>query len=878
MKLHKLSALSVALVSCTYLTACSTPQALHNTHANAELPNTSTFKYPATRTHEGSEDRFLSGEFGLSENTAASSNRFHTPETHRPDDGVDKHHNGVYVDKYRWLEDYDPINPNLGKETNEDRERNVIGTLHEDDRPLAAEKTKFLQTVPPKTSSEVNTWVDEQNKFSENYIHNVPIYENLKKNSDSLKYAYHEYSKTERKGVGEFRYYRDSEGYKRVELTREDGTVVDLVNEKDLAIPEKGIVGAAMGGFKISKEGSYISFWWRTGRADADTVFIRVIDTKTGQIATPDITATAANATPSHAWVDDETLMYGAVGLSSPWRPDIYTRKIGKEGFLDKVELTLSEVDSASPNEFSLYGDDKRYIVVKAWEATDLVYIKDRQTGKTYRIYDRKFWGKNARHKSFNNTIASILVHFDPKTRDVYFISGENDARGELIKSNLDNLKKREVVVPAHPEFDLMRDGVVHAEGDGYYAISWLHNGVARVMLIDSKGQVIKEITPPEGAGFASEFSSHIVGEEKSEDGKEKDDENDNAEANENYIKFRYSNPTLPETDYKYSISKDTYLDVRRYDLTPFDHTQYETKTVKYKSYDGTEVGMNISYKKGIKLDGNNPTILYGYGGYGVIYDQGFGFPIMTEWLENGGVWAHAFIRGGGEHGDKWQQAAQHINRPIGYDDFAAAADYLNEKGYARPDKMGIIGASNGGKLVGAEMVRHPGKYAVALPGVGVLDVYRHEKMGVTQYWMGESGTPEESKTVAEAIRTYSPQHNLHKGVCYPATLVWASKRDDRVVPSHSYKFAAGLQEVQSCNRPVLLWNGEDAGHSPSTYHERNNLNLNIMAFAFNEMGVKSTEIIKRPTADEMKTPKWRAEEAAKAARKAAKKAKEATK
>lgn len=864
MKLHKLSALSVALVSCAYLTQCTPHQALHNVHADADLPNTSTFKYPETRTYAGSEDRFLSGEFGLSANTAASSNRFHDPAVHQVDDGVDKHTSGIYVDKYRWLEEYDPINPNLGKETDADRERNLIGTLAEDDRGLVAEATKFLKTVPPKTSSEVNDWVNAQNAFTQDYIQNLPIYQNLKANQRSLKYAYHEHSITKKKDVGEFRYYRDTDGWNKVELTRNDGTVVELINEQKLT-PENSLKTYVMGGLRISPTGEYIAFRVRDGRADADAYYIRVISTKTGEYVTPEIyTVTANYDPPTYRWFDDHTLYYTSRDFN------ISARDVRKNRFNDPIIMDATDVENGgSAGTFSFKGEKNRYIISESYYYRPNIHIKDLQTGKSYRLGSYKFVKQiRAKGTSFNNDVVAKLVHFDPKTRDAYIISGENDARGQIIKLNLDNLSKREVVLEFNDNFDLMRSAILHEEGDGYFVVNWLKDGVNRLTLINAKtGEIIKELTPPEGSGAISELASNVVG--KEEDSTEDKEESDDPEANENYVFFRFENPTFPQTDYKYSISKDKFLDIRRFDLTPFDHNAYETKLVKYKSYDGTEIPMNISYKKGIKLDGNNPTILYGYGGYGVIYDQMFGFPAMAEWLENGGVWAHAFIRGGGEYGDQRQRAAQHINRTIGYDDFAAATDYLHEKGYARPEKMGIIGASNGGQLVGAELVRHPGKYAVALPGVGVFDMFRHEKMGVTQYWMGEAGTPEEGNVVAEVMRSYSPQHNLHKGVCYPATLIWASKRDDRVVPSHSYKFGAALQEAQSCNRPVLLRNAEDAGHSPNTYAERQDVNLDIVAFAFNEMGVKHTDIINRPTREEMKTDKWRAEDAKKAQKKA---------
>ncbi|MDO4894610.1 prolyl oligopeptidase family serine peptidase [Moraxella sp.] len=864
MKTLKKSALAIAVMSCLSLSG----HAADDTSTN----KTSKFAYPETRVHQDDLDPFLFGEFGMSANTAATGNGIYDPSVHQPDDGVDSYIGGVDVDKYRWLENYDPINPAQAKEYTEDRQRNFIGTHAEDDRGLAAEAISSLQIVPPKSSSEVNDWVNAQNALTENYIENLPVYESFKKNAKSLQDREHTYSTITREGVGEFRYYRHEDGFKRVSLTREDGSVVELVNEKNLSIPERN-VNAVMSSFKVSKGGSYISFVVRHGRSDADPYFIHVLDSKTGELATP-IIGRINRSNPAYTWIDDTSLMYAAI---EQYRSLVFRRDIGKKRFNDPIEVPLNHIDGASVNKISLYGDDKRYIVMNVYDSGDTVYIKDRKTGNAYRLHNQDFYNKVVRYNSsFNNNILAKFVHFEPKTGDVWFISGENNRKGEIIKSNIKNLKHREVVVPAIDGYDIMREAYYHEEGDGYFLISLLKDGVSRLLLVDAKtANIVKDLTPAEGAGIINNLSGNVVGEKKNPDD---EIDYDDAESGENYVKFRFSNPTFPDTDYKYSIAKDQFLDIRRYDLTPFDHTKYETKTVFYHSTDGTKVPMNISYKKGIKLDGNNPTMLYGYGGYGVIYDQQFGFPANTEWLENGGVWAHAFIRGGGEYGDDWQNAAKHTNRLIGYDDFAAAADYLNEKGYADPNHIAIIGGSNGGLLVGAAMVRHPDKYRVAIPEVGVFDQFRHEKAGVTQYWMEEYGTPEEGRYTYNILKSYSPYHNLHKGICYPSTLIATSKRDDRVVPSHSYRFAAALQEAQSCDRPAFLHAAEDAGHSPNTYAERNERDLQTMVFALGEMGVTSVPVIEhRPSLDEMKTEKWRAEDAKKRERLTKKQAEKST-
>lgn len=850
MKLHKFSTLVVAMMSCASLATISHAE---EQEAKAKTLDKGRFSYPATRVHQDNLDPFLFGEFGMSMNTANNNNAYY--ERTKPDDGIDRYSSAIVVDKYRWLEDYDPINPAQNKEVTADRERNFIGTVAEDDRPLAEERTKSLQTVPKKVSSEVNDWVEAQNALTENYIKNVPVFEQLKKNAAGLKDREHTYSLTKRKGVGEFRFYRHTDGYRRVELIDPKGNRTEIVNERNLSDSGK----SQMRSVKISKDGSYIAFFVRQGSADSDPWFLHVVDAKTGKLATP-IISRISRTKPSMAWLDDDTLYYTAAEM---WRSLLFKRDIGHEKFNDPIEVSLDQIDGAGINGVSFEGKDKRYIVMDTWNTADSVYIKDRQTGDVYRLHDKKFFNKAFRNTTFNNNILAKFVHLDPDTRDVWIVSGENDRRGEIIKTNLDNLKKREVVVPFPEGFDIFNheSGEVyyHEEGTGYFVATYLKDGASHVLLIDAvTGKVLKDLTP-KGAGFVSKLSGNVVGKE---DDEEEDVDADDFEANENYIKFRFENPTTPATDYKYSITKDKFIDVRRFDLSPFDENKYESKIVFYTSKDGTKVPMNISYKKGIKLDGKNPTMLYGYGGYGVIYDQAFGFPANSVWLENGGVWAHAFIRGGGEYGEAWQKAAQHSKRLTGYDDFAAAADYLNKAGYADPNHVAIIGGSNGGLLVGTELVRNPQKYRVAIPQVGVFDQFRHEKAGVTQYWMDEYGTPEEGRKVFDVLKSYSPIHNLKQGVCYPSTLVDTSKRDDRVVPSHSYRFAAALQEVQGCDRPTFLSAAEDSGHSPNTYQERNERDLAVVAFTLNEMGVKSLpDLGDRPTLEEMKTEKWREED-----------------
>ena len=242
-----------------------------------------------------------------------------------------------------------------------------------------------------------------------------------------------------------------------------------------------------------------------------------------------------------------------------------------------------------------------------------------------------------------------------------------------------------------------------------------------------------------------------------------------------------------------------------------FDPDDFEVKQVFYRSKDGTRVPLFITHKKGVKLAGNNPTLLHGYGGFNLSLAPDFD-PAWLVWLEQGGVFALANIRGGGEYGREWHRAAIKQNRQNAYDDFIAAAEYLIAEKYTRPAKLAIHGSSNGGLLVGACMVQRPELYAACLPDVGTLDMLRFHKFGVGPYIVSDVGSPEDPDEF-KALRAISPYHNLKTGVKYPATLVTTADTDDRVVPMHSFKFVAELQHCQAGAAPVLLRVEAGAGH-----------------------------------------------------------------
>ncbi|HVH66447.1 MAG TPA: prolyl oligopeptidase family serine peptidase [Gemmatimonadales bacterium] len=315
--------------------------------------------------------------------------------------------------------------------------------------------------------------------------------------------------------------------------------------------------------------------------------------------------------------------------------------------------------------------------------------------------------------------------------------------------------------------------------GDGL-VIAYLVDVQTRVRLYDLHGAPRGEVTLPE-VGTAAGLSGR-------NDGRD--------------FFFGFTSYLRPTTVYRYDL-RDGRLAPFEPATTPFDATRFETRATFYPSKDGTRIPIFIMARKGLSRDGTHPTLLYGYGGFDISLQPHFS-PAVAAWLELGGVYAVANLRGGGEYGEAWHQAAMHEKKQTVFDDFIAAAEFLIREGYATPRTLAIQGGSNGGLLVGAAMTQRPDLFGVALPAVGVMDMLRYQKFTGGQLWAEEFGSSDDS-TAARYLLSYSPLHNIKPGTCYPATLVTTADHDDRVVPSHSFKFAATLQAAQSCARPVLI-------------------------------------------------------------------------
>jgi prolyl oligopeptidase len=453
----------------------------------------------------------------------------------------------------------------------------------------------------------------------------------------------------------------------------------------------------------------------------------------------------------------------------------VYYHKLGT----DQAQDQLVYRDNERPHMYNMISatEDKKFLILNAAPGTDgwEVWIKNPEDtqGKFKPLFT-----DISLHNSIveSTTDGQLLMHTDagaPRYRLVQ-VDPNNPAQ--------ENWK--EIV----PQNDMMLQGVSTCGGKLF--LSYLDRANTRIFVCNYDGSDRKEIAMPDKTGSAGGFSG---------------------KHDEKTCFYSFTSFTYPTSIYKYDI--ETGKSEEYYTISvKFEPSQYESKQVMYKSKDGTEVPMFIVHKKGLKLDGENPTLLYSYGGFSVPMQPGFSSSRIIL-LENGGVFAMPCIRGGNEFGEEWHKGGMLENKQNVFDDFIAAAEYLIKEKYTSSEKLAINGGSNGGLLVGACMTQRPELFGVAMPEVGVLDMLRYHLFTVGKGWIPEYGCADSSKTAFDYLYKYSPYHNLKKGTNYPATMVFTADHDDRVVPAHSFKFAARLQEYHSGKEPVLIRIQKSAGH-----------------------------------------------------------------
>ncbi len=360
----------------------------------------------------------------------------------------------------------------------------------------------------------------------------------------------------------------------------------------------------------------------------------------------------------------------------------------------------------------------------------------------------------------------------------------------------------------------------VHS-GSGYLFAEYMVDATARVEQFDYEGKRVREVALP-GLGSVSGF---------------------NGKHDDPALYFGFENYAQPPTLYRFE-PKSGAISLYRASAAPFKPEDYISEQRFYQSKDGTRVPLIISYRKGLKLDGSNPTILYGYGGFDVSLTPSFSVSV-ANWLDLGGVYAVANLRGGGEYGQAWHLAGTRMNKQNVFDDFIAAAEYLKAEGYTRTDRLAIRGGSNGGLLVGAVMTQRPDLMRVALPAVGVLDMLRYHTFTAGAGWAYDYGTSADDEAMFAYLKGYSPLHRVRSGVSYPSTLVTTADHDDRVVPAHSFKFAATLQADNAGPHPQLIRIETNAGHGAGTpVAKLIEQSADLYAFTLYEMGYRQLPTI----------------------------------
>ena len=457
----------------------------------------------------------------------------------------------------------------------------------------------------------------------------------------------------------------------------------------------------------------------------------------------------------------------------------LYYHRLGTPQSAD--ELIYSRPDEPDWGFDAEVSDDGYYAVIHVWEGTDpknRVYFIDldsptrpRITAPVVKLIDNA----DAAYRFVQNEGQTFILRTDLEA-----------PRGRLIGINITAMRRENwrTIVKESPTATLVDAEAVHDR----MALTYLENAVSQVLLYSLRGSPRGKVELP-GLGTVTEVTGHELDEE---------------------FFYSFASYLVPPTIYRYDLKRNQQAIFQQPTL-PIDVKDYVTQQVFVKSKDGTSVPMFITAKRGVKLDGTNPTLLYGYGGFNVSLTPEFSAERMV-WLEMGGIYAVANLRGGGEMGKEWHLAGTLDRKQNVFDDFIAAAEYLIAERYTSPQKLAIQGGSNGGLLVGAVMTQRPELFAVALPAVGVMDMLRFHKFTIGWAWVSDYGSADDPAQF-RTLLAYSPLHNLKKGTRYPATLITTGDHDDRVVPGHSFKFAAALQAAQGGPAPTLIRIDTRAGH-----------------------------------------------------------------
>ncbi|KPM30822.1 Prolyl endopeptidase [Croceitalea dokdonensis DOKDO 023] len=624
-------------------------------------------------------------------------------------------------------------------------------------------------------SPETEAWVKTQNKTTFGYLDSIPFREDIKNRLEKL-WNYEKLGSPFKEG--NYTYFYKNDGLQNQYVVyRKKGNGEPEVFLNPNTFSEDGTTSLA--GLSFTKDGSMAAYLISEGGSDWRKAIVINAETKEQVEDTlVDIKFSGVS------WKGNEGFYYSS--YDKPEGSELSAKTDQHKLYFHKVGTPQSEdelIFGGSPEEKHRYvggylTEDQRYLLISASISTsgNKLFLKDLSTP--------------------NSELVTILDHTDS---DTYLL--ENEGSKLFLVTNLNAPNKKIVVTDAsnpNPENwkDLIpetKNVLTAGSGGGYFFAEYMVDAISKVFQYDMDGKQVREVKLP-GVGSAGGFG-----------GKKEDKE----------FYFSFTNYSTPGSSYKYNVETGEYEQYWKPEID-FNPSDYESTQVFYESKDGTKVPMIITHKKGIELNGKNPTILYGYGGFNISLTPSFSIT-NAVWMEQGGVYAVPNLRGGGEYGKKWHDAGTKMQKQNVFDDFIAAAEYLIENNYTSKEYLAIRGGSNGGLLVGATMTQRPDLMQVALPAVGVLDMLRYHTFTAGAGWAYDYGTAEDNKEMFAYLKGYSPVHNVKQGVEYPATLITTGDHDDRVVPAHSFKFAAELQAKQAGKNPTLIRIETNAGHGAGT-------------------------------------------------------------
>ncbi|KEO73015.1 prolyl oligopeptidase family serine peptidase [Anditalea andensis] len=620
-------------------------------------------------------------------------------------------------------------------------------------------------------AEETKSWVKEQNKLTFDYLSKISFRDQIREQLQEV-WNYEKVSAPTR--YGEYTYFSKNDGLQNQSILYrkkgENGKEEVFLDPNKLS--EDG--SSSLGGAGFTKDGSL--FAYAVSVAGSDWRDIYVMDTKTKELKKDKIQDAKFTGI---AWKGNEGFYYstyekpGGSKLSALTNNHkLYYHKLGTDQSEDKL----------------IFGDDndpRRYVGANVTEDQQYLIISAANSTTGNELYFQNLKDPNSKIvplvKGMENT--HYVIH--SKDNSIFIFTNLNAPNNKIVKTDISKLAP-ENWTDLIPETENV---LSPSTGGGKIFASYLKDAITEVKQFDLQGKEERTIKLP-GVGTAGGFS---------------------AKQNEDHLYYSFTSYITPGTIYKYDIASGNSELYIKPDVK-FNPDDYESKQVFFTSKDGTRVPMIITHKKGLELNGKNPTMLYAYGGFGVSLTPSFSVA-NTVWLDKGGIYAVPNLRGGGEYGDKWHKAGTKLQKQNVFDDFIAAAEYLISQNYTSSDYLAISGGSNGGLLVGATMTQRPELAKVAFPAVGVMDMLRYHQFTAGAGWAYDYGTADDSEEMYRYLKKYSPVHNLTPGVAYPATMVTTADHDDRVVPAHSFKFASHLQDAHAGDQPVLIRIETNAGH-----------------------------------------------------------------